>query len=261
MNPRADAPLLLVLAGHDPTGGAGVDADREAAAAFGVSATCVVTTFTEQDGRHVTSIDPRDPREWEAEARAAMARPFAAIKTGLLPGAEHVRVVARLVGRRLSDAASAPVVVDPVLGASGGEEFLDAPGRRALLEELVPLGVHLTPNLPEAAALTGRAESELVASLDARIDAARALLALGAASVFLKGGHGGEDPVVDLLLLPDALPIRLSHPRVPGPGIHGSGCRTASAFAAGLALGISPARAAQDAGLWVARCIEEAARG
>jgi hydroxymethylpyrimidine/phosphomethylpyrimidine kinase len=252
--PSSDEPLLLVLAGHDPTGGAGVDADREAARAFGVRAVCIVTAFTRQDGRSVQSIGARDPDEWLAEARALPTRPDA-IKTGLLPGAEHVRAVARFLAPSIGAAAPPPVVVDPVLSASGGEPFLDEAGERALLDELLPLGVHLTPNLPEAASLAGLPLARLIADLDARIEAARLLLDRGAASVFLKGGHGGENPVQDLLLEPGRDPCRLSHPRIPGPGLHGSGCRTASAYAAGLARGTPPARAAAEAGRWVAQCI------
>ena len=254
--PSSDAPRLLVLAGHDPTGGAGIDADREAASAFGVRALCVITALTRQDGRRVHAVGARAPAEWLEDARAFLDPAPDAVKIGLLPGPDHVRAAVALLGE-LSSIASVPVVVDPVLRASGGEVFLDADGARLLCERLLPLGVHLTPNLPEAAALTGLPLP--AADRDARLAAARALLARGARSILLKGGHGEEDPVVDLLLERDEPPLWLSHPRIPGPGLHGSGCRTASALAAQLARRVPLAVAAAETGRWMAARIAESA--
>ncbi|MEW6072566.1 MAG: bifunctional hydroxymethylpyrimidine kinase/phosphomethylpyrimidine kinase [Planctomycetota bacterium] len=250
------APWLLVLAGHDPTGGAGIDADREAAAAFGVRATCIVTALTRQDGRTVHAIGAREPAAWLADARAVLAPPPAAVKTGLLPGAAHLRALLALADLL---PAALPIVVDPLLAAGGGEVFLDEEGVEVLLAEVLPRAVHLVPNLLEAARLTGLAPADLAADRGARLAAAGALVARGARSVFLKGGHGREDPVQDLLLVPGEAPLWLSHPRVPGLGLHGSGCRTASAFAAQLARGVPPPAAAAAAGRWIARRIAAAA--
>lgn len=235
---RATRPRVLVVAGHDPTGGAGVDADREALAAHGAEMLEVVTARTEQDGLHVRALGARDPEEWLAEARAALAAGPAAVKAGLLPGADHVRAFGRLA----DELGGVPVVVDPVLAASGGEPFLDDAGIAALVEELFPRGPVLTPNLPEAVRLTG---------LEDPVDAARALLERGASAVVLKGGHGGEDPVRDLVLAAGAEPVWHEHARVPGRSLHGSGCRHASALAAGLAAGLPLAAAAAAAGLYV----------
>ena len=245
---------VLCLAGHDPSGGAGVDADREALERFGVEAVCVVTARTEQEGGRVRSITPVRCETWWREARRAAEEPLAALKTGLLCDAEQVRAVVRLLG----DLEPLPVVVDPVLAASGGEPFLDEAGIEALLGELLPCAVVLTPNLREAARLGGFALDELQAVPAARVGAARALLERGAAAVLVKGGHGTEDPVVDLLLEPGGDPLYLTHRRVPGAGLHGSGCRFASALAAGLARGRPLPAAAAEAGAWLAERIAAA---
>lgn len=245
---------LLVVAGADPTGGAGVDADREAAEELGVGAVCVVTADTEQDGRCVQAVHPRDPAVWLAQARAAAAdAPPDALKTGLLPGADHVRAAAALAaGLRV------PAVIDPVLTASGGEPFLDAEGIAVLLETLLPHAAVLTPNVPEAARLANLPEEELCADPEARVAAARALLARGAGAVVVKGGHGREDPALDLVLAAGEAPCWLAHARVRGAGLHGSGCRYAAALAAGLAAGETLETAARVA---AARVLARLSRG
>ena len=252
MEGQGDLPRVLVVAGRDPTGGAGVDADREALEAHGVRAELVVTADTDQDGVWVRAVRPRDPDEWLAEARTALSelpRPRV-VKTGLLPGARHVRALAELARE-----AEGTFVVDPVLRASGGEVFLDESGVRALLEELLPTGPVLTPNLPEAAELAGLSSDLCDASdaaFEARIEAATRLLARGAAAVLLKGGHGREDPVRNLVLAFGDDPVWTEHPRLVGRSLHGSGCRYASAVAAGLARGASVAEAARAASEYVA---------
>jgi hydroxymethylpyrimidine/phosphomethylpyrimidine kinase len=258
-------PRVLVVAGHDPhdgvTAGAGVDADREAIEAFGGEARCVVTAWTDQRGGVVRALGPRDPGAWLVEARAELCgAPIAAVKSGLLPGAAHVRALARFLGEL---PPGLPVVCDPVLAASSGATFLDAEGRAALLAEIVPRGVVLTPNVPEAAALAFAAEDSAAAAdtlardPDARIHAARRLVDAGARAVVLTGGHGREDPLRDLVVERGAAPIWLERPRVPGPGLHGSGCRFASALAVGLASHGDLSEAARCAGEWVARRIAE----
>lgn len=245
---------LLVVAGQDPSyrigWGAGVDADREAAARFGVEARCVVTARTDQDGTRVRALGARPVAEWVGEARAAAEAPFQALKSGLLPGAAHVRALAALLAE-LDPARTLPVVVDPVLSASGGEPFLDDEGVRVLLGELVPRGVVLTPNLPEAARLTGRDPLALAADRGARVDAARELLERGARAVVLKGGHADDAELADLVLARGAEPVWLPRPRTRGARLHGSGCRHASALAAGLALGRTLPAAAEAAGAWL----------
>jgi len=225
-----------------------VDADREAAEAFGAEAACVVTAWTVQAAGRVERIEPVPPEEWSVTARVALAaQPVGAIKTGLLPGAAAVAAAVALV----ADAA-VPVVVDPVLAASGGERFLDDAGIAVLLEELLARGPIVTPNLPELARLSGASLGRLAADPEVRVEAAGRLLERGASACVVKGGHGGEDPVRDLVLVRGAAPRWCEHPRVPGGELHGSGCRFASAVAAQLAGGVELAKAVARAGAWIA---------
>jgi len=245
---------ILVVAGHDSSGRAGVDADREAAEDFGWEIAAVVTAWTRQDESGVRALDPRDPAEWSREARELLGSGVAALKVGLLPGASHVRALAGLL-----DAARrsrVPCVVDPVLRASSGEEFLDGEGVRALHEEVLTRDVVLTPNVPEAAQLAGRDPERLARDLEARVAAGEELLDRGLAALLLKGGHGGEDPVQDLVLARGRKPIRLEHPRVPGGGLRGSGCRYATAAAVGLAGGGEVRAAAEAAGAYLFSLLE-----
>ena len=278
-------PAILVVAGHDPSGGAGVDADAEAGRRFGVVVEAVVTAWTRQDGRRVEAVGARLPEEWAAEVRALAPRRFGVWKSGLLPGAAHVRALARLLAEARAEDPPFPatsaggagpegrlprggwglgmgeprLVVDPVLAASGGERFLDEAGLRVLREELLPLGPILTPNVPEAARLVGLDEGELVRSLEARRWAAASLLERGAAAVVLKGGHGEGAEVVDLVCAAGEAPVELRRARVAGAGIHGSGCRHASALACGLARGEGLVAAAEAAGRWLQELLEQAA--
>jgi len=249
---------LLVVAGHDPSHGAGVEADREAAARFGVEARCVVTVWTDQDGRRVRSIGVRPATEWLAEARTALAEEVHALKSGLLPGAEAVRALARLIDELPEPRV--PVVVDPVLAASGGEILLDDEGIEMLLGELLPRGVILTPNLPELARLTG-VELESDRSripVRSRERAAARLLERGCRAVLVKGGHAPGERLADLVLERDEAPVWLERARIQGRGIHGSGCRYASAVAAQLALALPLSQAAEAAGNWVGELIRAA---
>lgn len=241
----SSAPRLLVLAGHDPSGGAGVDADRASAAHFGVEAVPIVTAWTEQDGVRVSAVRPRPSAEWGSEARAALEPAPAAVKTGLLSSAADVRELVALLALLPREL---PVVVDPVLAASGGEPFLDADGIEWMRAELFRRGVILTPNLPELARLSGARLAALEASPAARVVAADGLLARGLSALVLKSGHAPDADASDLLLRPGKAPVFFSRPRFPGRRLHGSGCRFASALAANLALGRTLPEATAAAG-------------
>jgi hydroxymethylpyrimidine/phosphomethylpyrimidine kinase len=245
-------PRVLVVAGHDPSG-AGVDADLDALGTLPVEAVLVVTARTRQDERAVHAIGARDAEAWLAEARAAARAGVAALKTGLLPGAEHVERAARLVRElRALHGDALPVVVDPVIAASSGGRFLDAAGVEALRGELIGLGVVVTPNLHEAADLAGVPAAALEHGCAARERAAELLLGLGARAVVIKGGHGSEDPVRDLVAAADGTRAWLEHPRTAGGKVRGSGCRFASVLAGALALGRHLPEAAALAGEHVA---------
>jgi hydroxymethylpyrimidine/phosphomethylpyrimidine kinase len=259
---RTSHPLLLIVSGHDPSG-AGVDADLEAAEGTGVESIAVVTARTDQDSSKVRSIGARSPEEWGREAARAAVAGAGAVKFGLLPGAAHVRRARALVEEmRRATASSTAVlraVVDPVICASCGSRFLDKEAVEALRGELAAAGVVLTPNLAEAAELACLPRAELESSFAARLEAARILLALGAAGVVVKGGHGREDPVRDLVARADGTHRWIERPRRAGAGIRGSGCRFATRLAVGLALGRELSEAAREAGEFVAAEIARAA--
>lgn len=279
----ARRPRLLLVGGHDPSG-AGTTADLDALRGLPLEPLVLATAWTEQDSSGVRSIGARPAAAWEAEARSAcglssvvdgrrlssvLDKP-AALKTGLLPGAEHVRAAARLV-RELG----VPAVVDPVLAASSGGRFLDEQAVEALRRELLALPVVATPNIEELAELVGADARTLAASLPARREAALQLLARGCAAVVAKGGHGVEDPACDLLVWrPEAFPgsatgaaatgepavLELVHRRIPGAKIRGSGCRFASRLAGGLALGQDLATATRGASALLAELLSTPGR-
>jgi hydroxymethylpyrimidine/phosphomethylpyrimidine kinase len=262
-------PLLLAVAGHDPSyrfedgrgSGAGVDADREAAGHFGVSCVRVVTAWTEQAAGRVLEVGAVSPGVWLSEAVGyvrELRHELGALKFGLLPGAAAVEAALALVREARRLRPDLPVVLDPVLAASGGEVFLDEAGRRVLLESLLAEGIVLTPNRPEAASLTGldldsdpldlvRALCRHMRTGTPRTEALRGLV--------LKGGHGGEDPVCDHVVDGAGKLHVHQHPRKVGASLHGSGCRHASAVAAGLALGRSLPDAAAAAGTWLGQLV------
>jgi hydroxymethylpyrimidine/phosphomethylpyrimidine kinase len=244
---------VLVIAGHDSSGRAGVDVDRRALERLGVDGAFVVTAWTIQDERGVRELGAVPPERWSAEARRALDERTRAVKLGLLPGSAHVHAAVELARELRARASSLPIVVDPVLAASSGTVFLDEDARRTLVAELLPRGVVLTPNLAEAAALAGASERDLRADPAARVRAAELLLERGATAVFLKGGHAAEDPVRDLLLARGAPPRWHLHARAPRARLGGSGCRYASTVAARLALGGTLAEALEEAGAWLAR--------
>lgn len=249
---------VLVIAGSDSSGGAGVDADREALRAQGAEALVVVTAWTKQDDRGLRELGAVAADEWTAEAREQLesaAEALGAVKFGLLPGMEAVRAAAEFIAELQRTHPDMPIVLDPILASSSGHEFLDASAQAALRELLLPLGLVWTPNLPEAATLTGREPS---LSRVAREATAGELVERGARAVVLKGGHAQEDLARDLVLERNRAPHWLEHPRVRGGGIRGSGCRFASVLAAELAFGSELEVAARSAGDYVLERIRRA---
>jgi hydroxymethylpyrimidine/phosphomethylpyrimidine kinase len=252
-------PRILIIGGYDPSG-AGLEADRAALAGLEVESWFVATASTDQDDREVRSIGAREAEDWMAEAVGVARKGIAAVKFGLLPGVEHVIAARDLLRQwRAEVGGEFPAVVDPVIRASSGGTFLDPQAVLALRRELVAQGVILTPNLAEAAELTGTSAGELEASLEARLDAAAALLAAGAAAVVVKGGHGREDPACDLVATRGRA-AWIARRRIAGGWLRGSGCRFASRLAAGMALGAPLEAAAEEAGRFVAGEIARAAR-
>lgn len=223
-------PCVLTIAGSDSGAGAGLQADARAIHACGAFACTAITAVTAQNTRGVTAWRPVAPVLMAAQIAAVLDDlPVAAVKTGLLPGAAAVRAVARaLAMRRL------PLVVDPVIGSTSGTRFLDDAGVLALRRHLLPLATLVTPNWPEAEALTGR-RIRTASDADA---AARVLAASAGCAVLLKGGHApGGDSCRDVLAWPDGRTKAFTGRRIRTLNTHGTGCVLSAAIAAGLARG------------------------
>lgn len=247
-------PRVWIFAGHDPSGGAGVDADAQAVRAAGADPVVCRTADTDQDESGVRAVRPRAIEEWSAEAALALeSQSTGALKFGLLPNAAAVHAAADTC--RAASARGLPVVVDPVLAPTRGESFLDATGVAALLSDLLSAGPVLTPNIPELARLAEASPSELEVDWKARESAAQRLLARGAVGLVVKGGHGNEDPLHELLVTRQGTRV-WRRPRIQAAGIRGSGCRFASFLAARLALGEPLSTAVPAAGEHLAGLIQ-----
>ena len=247
-------PIALTIAGSDPSGGAGIQADLKTFAAHDVYGASAMTAITVQSTRGVESVTPLAADLVAAQIEAVAADlAIDATKIGMLANAAIVEAVAAAI-RELELPL---VVLDPVLVSSSGAPLLDEDGVRMLCSELLRLARVVTPNIPEAAKLSGRA----VSSLAGARDAAKRLHDMGASAVIVTGGHaawdGNAPEVVDVLFDGHAF-YELRAPRVAGREVHGTGCTFASAVAAGLACGITLPEAAARAQQYVAGAIAHA---
>jgi hydroxymethylpyrimidine/phosphomethylpyrimidine kinase len=241
---------VLAIAGSDSGGGAGIQADIKTITALGGYAATAITAITVQNTLGVSEVFPLPPALVSAQARAVLEDIGAdAIKLGMLGTAEMIETVAAI----LDGASGVPAVIDPVMLAKGGAVLLDTRALAALRALLVPRAMLLTPNAPEAAALTG---IEVVTTDDLR-RAGEALLTAGARAVLMKGGHVPGERVTDVLMTP-AGETTFEGPRVDTRHTHGTGCTLASACAVGLAEGLPLDRAAARAFAYVAEAIVRA---
>jgi hydroxymethylpyrimidine/phosphomethylpyrimidine kinase len=245
--------VAVTIAGSDSGGGAGVQGDLKTFSALGVYGASVVTALTAQSTTGVSAIFDLPPDFIAAQMDAVLSdlNPAAA-KIGMLSRAATVQAVAAGLDRHRQH----NVVLDPVVAASSGERLLAADAVEVMARELIPRVRVLTPNLPEAAVLLGttpaRSEDEMRAQ-------AQRLLALGAAAVVLKGGHGEGRDSVDLLVDREgALALRLE--RIPARSSHGTGCAFSAAIAAGLAKGETLPAAVRAAKAYVHGAIAAAGR-
>jgi hydroxymethylpyrimidine/phosphomethylpyrimidine kinase len=242
---------LLIVAGSDCGGGAGIQADIKTATAFGVYAMTAITAVTVQNTLGVSGWHPVPPEIVRGQIEACLSDIGAdAIKTGMLGDASIVETVADA----LRD-ARVPLVVDPVMVAKGGAKLLADAAVAAIRTQLLPLAALVTPNLPECEALIGFAPQS---DADARRAAAQ-FRALGVRHVLFKGGHAGGPTVRDILADGDtgALLV-LDAPRQETRHTHGTGCTLASAIAAGLAQGLALADAVTRAHAYVQAAIRTA---
>ena len=248
----AAAPVVLTIAGSDPSGGAGIQADLKTFATLGAFGAAVITALTAQNTCGVEGIEDVSPAFVVRQLDAVLADlDVRALKTGMLG---RVAVVEALANR-LAAGPAVPIVVDPVLVATAGQSLTEPPAVDPLRRRLLPLAALVTPNLAEAAALTGRPVSTVP---DMR-DAARALVDLGARAALVKGGHL-PDAAVDVLY-DGASFHELAAPRVPGT-FHGAGCTLSAAITVGLARGVTLHDAVAQAKQYLTRAIADSpARG
>lgn len=228
-------PAVLSIAGSDSGGGAGIQADLKAFARVGVHGMTAVTAITAQNTVGVEAVQAISPRVIVAQVRAvAEDIGVDAVKIGMLGTVETVEAVVEALGY----VGEAPVVIDPVMIAESGAELLDAEARVALAEKLLPLAAMVTPNIPEARALTGLGGEASQAEL------AEALVAMGTQAAVVTGGH--SEAVIDVFY-DGAEVVEITGERHPDGAAHGSGCTHSSSLAAFLALGREPLAAAEGA--------------
>jgi hydroxymethylpyrimidine/phosphomethylpyrimidine kinase len=223
---------VLIIAGSDSGGGAGIQADLKAVTALGAFGMTAITALTAQNTLGVHGVLPV-PLEFLRQQIAVVLDDLGAdaLKTGMLADSATIEAVCDEITAR---APGLPLVADPVMVAKGGHPLLVPEAAETLKRRLLPIAAVLTPNLPEAEALCGFA----IADVGAMHQAAKALLALGPKSVLLKGGHLPGDEVVDLLATGARMEIFRDR-RIDTRHTHGTGCTLASAVAAGLAQGLS----------------------
>lgn len=243
-------PKLLTIAGSDPSGGAGIQADLKTFSALGCYGMSVITALTAQNTQGVQGVY-QVPADFVVQQMRSIfddIRPDA-IKIGMAGTPGTIVAIADFL---MQYAGGIPLIVDPVMVAQSGGKLLEDDAAVMLRERLVPLAHVITPNLPEASVLLGRVIED---QSDAQDQAARDLLKLGAAAVYLKGGHSGAAVARDVLATSQGLKI-FESPRVDTRHTHGTGCTTAAALACGLAKGLTLQEAAQNAKDYITHAIK-----
>ena len=239
-------PVTLTIAGSDPSGGAGIQADLKTFHQHGVFGTSVVTLLTVQNTQSVSAVEMVATDFVVAQLNAVLGDlPVAAAKTGALGSAEMISAVA-------TEAANFkfPLVIDPVMISKHGAPLMAEQAGKTLKAKLLPHAFLITPNLDEAAALTERK----VDSIATMRDAAQAIAAMGPQHVLVKGGHlDGE--ALDVLFSDDQF-HEFSSARLETPNTHGTGCVTSAAITANLANGLNIVEAVAAAKSFITRAIQ-----
>jgi hydroxymethylpyrimidine/phosphomethylpyrimidine kinase len=239
----AQRPTVLIFAGSDPSGGAGVQADIQAVSACGAHPLTVITALTVQDNDRVYQVHPVPAALVQQQAQALMAKmDVAAVKIGIVGNRANAEAIADMVQLMRQRRPDLPVVLDPVL-ASGHGDPLAAENALHVIAPLLPLATLLTPNLPEARSLC-RGEPHLEA-----LEAQAKMLLGQCPHVLIKGGHGSGNVIVNGWFSRDRH-LTWTWPRLEG-NFHGTGCTLASSIAAYLACGRSMAQAIEDAQAYV----------
>lgn len=237
-------PHVLVIAGTDSSGGAGLVRDVQVISHFGARASCAVTAVTAQTHGHVAVTHLMPPELVRSQiATALSASPTKAIKIGMLGSGALVRAVIEA----LPDRAEIPIVLDPVLSASSGTELLDSEGLALLRDCLLGQSTLVTPNLVEAARLL---DQNLATTHAEQSRQAEELLKFGSEWVLIKGGHATDGDALDILATRSAAPLFFRAPRL-NTTMRGTGCSLSSAIAALLAAGVSVPSACEQAKSYV----------
>jgi hydroxymethylpyrimidine/phosphomethylpyrimidine kinase len=241
---------VLIIAGSDSGGGAGIQGDIKTVTCLGGYAATAITALTAQNTQGVYGIHDV-PEAFIAQQMTLVLDDIGAdcLKTGML----HKAGVIRTVAKTLQAYAGIPLVVDPVMFAKGGAALLEPDALETLKHTLLPMAALITPNIPEAEFLSGRK----IYTVDDMYAAAQAMLALGCKAVLLKGGHMEGDTLTDLLVTPTGYE-RFTQPRIATNNTHGTGCTLASAIATGIAQEMELKAAVERARDYVRKAIENA---
>jgi len=232
---------LLTIAGSDSGGGAGIQADLKTFAALGCYGMSVITAVTAQNTQGITAVHGLPPDMVEAQLQAVMSDMTPdAIKIGMLYSGELIDIITKVLTAYLPTAT----VLDPVLADHTGVTLLEGRALATFRERLMPLATVLTPNLPEAAVLSGSD----IRNLNDMEEAARRISAWGSKSVLIKGGHSRTRDCTDLLFIPsENRCVTLTGPRISTQNLHGTGCTLSSAIASFLAKGFGIEAAVRSA--------------
>ncbi|WP_409432049.1 bifunctional hydroxymethylpyrimidine kinase/phosphomethylpyrimidine kinase [Litorimonas sp. RW-G-Af-16] len=242
-------PRVLIIAGSDSSGGAGIQADIKTCAAFGVYAATAITAVTAQNTVGVQQVEIMPADLVRAQIRSVSSDIGAdVIKIGMLGNAEIINVVAEEI-----EESDAFVILDPVMVATSGDTLLETAAVTALIEKLLPLADLVTPNVPEAELLTGMK----ITDIDELTAAGDKLLTHNVYAALMKGGHLKGKSVVDVLVSEEGANI-MSGPRLHTRHTHGTGCTLASAVAANMAMDIPLDEAVQIAREFVFQAIKTA---
>ncbi|MET3660419.1 bifunctional hydroxymethylpyrimidine kinase/phosphomethylpyrimidine kinase [Aquamicrobium ahrensii] len=243
--------IALTIAGSDSGGGAGIQADLKTFSALGVFGTSVITAITAQNTQGVRGVEDISPGMIAAQIDALYDdMEIGAAKIGMVSRIDTITAIADGLRRY-----HVRPVIDPVMIATSGDRLLQPDAIDALRTKLLPQAVIITPNLPEAALLSGMPLAEDETQMIAQ---AEILLRTGTDAVLIKGGHGTGPESTDLLLDGNSL-VRLSRPRIDTPNTHGTGCTLSAAITAGLARGLPLAEAVAQAREYLHRALQAAA--
>ncbi|MGE7369032.1 bifunctional hydroxymethylpyrimidine kinase/phosphomethylpyrimidine kinase [Neorhizobium sp. NPDC001467] len=237
----------MTIAGSDSGGGAGIQADIKTFSALGVYATSVITAVTAQNTLGVTAVEDISPDAIRAQFKAVIDDiTVHAIKIGMVSRSETIVAIAQELA-----IYKGPVVLDPVMVATSGDRLLREDAIEALITGLVPKAAIVTPNLPEAALLTGTPIAETQVEM---VRQAEIILSAGASAVLIKGGHAGGGDSVDLLVDHTGV-TEFATPRINTKNDHGTGCTLAAAVTAGMAKGQPIDQAVQNAKHYIQRAL------